>query len=403
MATFTYTAVSKEGRKETATLEAANALAAGHLLKEQGLMPLEISERSEGGLSKIFSMFGGVPLKEKIVFIEDLSLMIKSGIAAPRALKILAKQTKNKKFKAVLIEIAGNVEAGKSLHEALEGFPKVFSHIFVSMVKVGELSGNLEKALEYLSVQLEREQDLKRKTKGAMIYPAVIVSAMVIIGVLMAIFVLPKLTSTFKEFGGDLPIMTKMVIAISDFAQYHSFILVGAVVAVIVGIVALLKTTAGQRAFDAFLLRFPMINPIVKKINLARFARVLSSMLKSGIAIVEGLKVSGESMGNAYYREAIAATAESVKVGKPLTEAFTKEERLFPYIVVQMLEVGEETGNLEDILEQLAVHYETEVDETMRNLSSIIEPLLLLVIGGVVGVLALALIAPIYNISQSIQ
>jgi type IV pilus assembly protein PilC len=299
--------------------------------------------------------------------------------------------------------MASGVESGKSLNEALEQYPKIFSHIFVSMVKVGELSGDLEKSLDYLAIQLEREADLKSKTKGAMIYPMVIISAMVLIGIVMAIFVLPKLTETFKQFGANLPLPTKIVVAISDFSSAHPFLLVGGLIAFIVAAVAGFRTPTGKRAFDAFLLRMPIINPIVKKINLARFARILSSLMKSGISIVEGLQVAADSMDNSYYRDVIAVTASNVKLGKPLTEALAQQERLFPVIVTQMMEVGEETGNIENILEQLAVSFEGEVDNTMRNLSSIIEPLLLLIIGVVVGFLALALISPIYNIGQTIQ
>jgi type IV pilus assembly protein PilC len=191
MAQFQYTAVTKEGRKESATLEAGSLIAAGHLLKEQGFMPLELTELKENSWGKTLRSFGTVPLKEKIVFIENLGLMIKSGIAAPRALKILAHQTGNKRFQAVLTDLAGKVEAGKSLHESMAAHPKIFSYIFITMVKVGEVGGSLEKSLEHLSIQLEREADLRSKVKGAMIYPAVIVSAMLLVGVLMAIFVLP--------------------------------------------------------------------------------------------------------------------------------------------------------------------------------------------------------------------
>ncbi len=404
MPRFLYTALATGGGKQSGTIDAATTLAAGHLLKEQGLLPIELKEeQSRSSLLGLLRNFGTVPLKEKIVFIEDFAIMLKSGIAGPRALAILAHQTKNKKFKKILSDLAAGVESGKSLHEAMGAYPSIFSNIFISMIKVGEMSGNLEKSLDYLSNQLEREADLKSKTKGAMIYPAVIVSAMVLIGLLMAIFVLPKLTSIFKEFNTQLPLATRIVIAISDFMAAHSVTVIVGLIVFVGGLFYFLRTPAGKRGFDWFLLHMPVINPIVKKINLARFSRILGSMLKSGIAIVEGLKVSGDALGNIYYREVASETANNVRIGKPLTEAFSQNEKLFPYIVTQMLEVGEETGTIENILEQLAAHYETEVDDTMRNLSSIIEPLLLLVIGGVVGLLALALIGPIYNISQTIQ
>lgn len=403
MPKFIYTALGKDGKSETATIEAVNLIAAGHLLKAEGLMPLKVTEEHAKRTAGLISALQRVPLREKIVFIEDLQIMIKSGIAAPRALKIIAKQTKNLKFKKILSQISNDVESGKSLHESMEPYPNVFSHIFVSMVKVGEVSGNLEKALEYLAIQLEREADLKSKTKGAMIYPAVIVSAMVIIGLLMAIFVLPKLTSIFKEFDTQLPLATRVVIAISDFMGNNSFTVLFLVVALTGSLFYFVRLPIGHQVVDFILLKFPLINPIIKKINLARCSRVLSSMLGSGIAIVDGLQISSEAVGNVYYQRALAEASNAVKLGKPVTETLAKHGWLFPEIVVQMLEVGEETGTMETILQQLAVHFETEVDNTMRNLSSIIEPLLLLLIGGVVGILALALISPIYNISQNIS
>jgi type IV pilus assembly protein PilC len=403
MPLFNYSAAAKTGKTETGTIEAANLVAAGHLLKEQGLMPLDLEEKKSQNFLALLQGLIAVPLKEKIAFIQNLDLLLRSGVAAPRAMRIIAKQSGNKKFKNIISNMAGSVEAGKSLHETMAEYPKVFSHIFVSMVEVGELSGNLEKSLEYLRIQLQREADLKSKTKGAMIYPGVIISAMIVIGIALAIFVLPNLTATFKDFDTKLPFATRLVIAFSDFMAAHSILVIGGLIAVVGGGFAFLRSVPGKRVLSGFLISMPLVNPVVKKINMARFARILGSLMKSGIAVVQGLQVTSDAMDNVYYREVLASTAESVKLGKPLTEALSQHEHLFPFIVTQMLAIGEETGNLENILDQLAEHYEAEVDDTMKNMSSIIEPLLLLVIGGVVGFLALALISPIYNISNSIN
>ncbi len=403
MASFNYSASSKDGKMQSGVIEAANLLAAGHLLKEQGLIPMDLEEKKARNMMSIFGGLGKVPLKEKIAFIQNLDLLLRSGVSAPRALRIIAKQTSNKKFKNVITIMAGDVEAGKSLHEVIADYPKIFSHIFISMVEVGEMSGNLEKALEYLRIQLQREADLRSKTKGAMIYPTVILSAMLIIGVLMSIFVLPNLTATFKDFNADLPFITILVIHFADFMAGNSVLVIVGLIAFVVGVILAFRSKAGQRFLDLFLLWMPLVNPIVKKINMARFARILGSLMKSGIAVVQGLEVTSDAMENSYYKEVLISTAENVKLGKPLTQALQEHERLFPFIVTQMLSIGEETGNLEDILEQLATHFEAEVDDTMRNMSSIIEPLLLLVIGGVVGFLALALISPIYNIGNNIK
>ncbi len=400
---FIYTATTKDGKRESATVSAPNLAAAGHLLKERGLLPLQISEQGTGHWLDFLKTLGSVSLNEKINFAENLSIMLKAGISISRGLQIQVKQTKNKKFKIILTDIYNQVEQGKGLSEALSRYPKIFSSIFFSMIKVGELSGNLEKSLEYLSIQLHREATLKSKIRGAMIYPSVIVSAMVIIGVLMSIFVLPQLTSVFKQAGGELPVTTRVVIAFSDFMAGHSILVILGLFGTLAGAGAALRTYPGKRVFDFFLLHFMVITAIVKKINLARFSRILSSLLKSGIPIVQALEVSSGSLGNTYYKELVDNSAQDVKVGKSLTEALGKDERLFPVLVVQMIEVGEESGTVQEILGQLAEHYEEEVDTILSNLSSVIEPLLLLVIGGVVGVLAMALIAPIYNLSQTIQ
>jgi type IV pilus assembly protein PilC len=400
---FTYVALTKDGRKESSIISAPNIATAGHLLKEQGLLPTEIKEKTTSGGMEFLTQLSTIKFEEKINFIDNLGVMLKAGIPISRSLQILTKQTSNPRFKNILSDIHTQVEQGKGLSEAMEKYPTVFPNIMISMVKVGEVSGGLDKSLEYLNIQLHREADLKSKVKGAMIYPSVIIFAMLIIGVLLSIFVLPSLTAIFKDSGSSLPITTKMVIWFADFMSAHAWVVVSVLVIFISGLVSAYRTHEGQKLFDIFSLHFMSINTIVKKINLARFSRILSSMLKSGIPIVQALDVAGESLSNIPYKELIAQAALDVKVGKPLAESLGKNETLFPPLVVQMMEVGEESGAVQEILEQLAVHYEEEVDNTLKDLSSIIEPLLLLFIGGVVGFLAMALIAPIYSIYQGTQ
>jgi type II secretory pathway component PulF len=318
-------------------------------------------------------------------------------------MRILAKQTRSKRFAKVLENLEQAVQNGSQLYEAMQAHPAVFSDIFISMIKVGELSGNLETSLKQLGVQLEREADLRSRVRGAMIYPSVIVGAMVIITIVMSIFVLPKLTSVFKEFKADLPVSTKIVVAFSDFMSGHAVLVVIGFILLVLGASAFFKTSTGKELIYRASLFVPGNGPLTVKINLARFTRVLSSLLKSGIPIVEALVVSGQSIPNTLYKQAIADAAERVKVGKDLTEVLATHERLFPFLVVQMLEVGEETGSLESILEQIATHFEAQIDATLKNMSSIIEPLLLLIIGGAVGALAYALIIPIYNIGSTIS
>jgi type IV pilus assembly protein PilC len=401
MAEFTYDAIGKDGSKLTASIQAPNLAAAGHLLKEQGLLPTQIQEQGVKSNFDLFSFFSRISLDQKINFIQNLSVMLKAGIAISRCLQILSKQAGSKKFSAILEDIYNSVQQGKGLSEAMEKYPNVFPSIVISMIKVGELSGNLDKSLEYLSIQLQREADLKSKVRGAMIYPAVIVGAMIIIGILMSIFVLPSLFSTFTQQNLTLPLTTQIVMGFSNFMSQHTFLAIGGIILIISGCVWTYRTALGRRYFDLAIVRIMVIGVIVKKVNLARFARILSSLLKSGVPIVQGLDVAGESLDNIPFRELIAQASLDVKVGKPLAESLGKNDKLFPLLVVQMISVGEESGSVQEILEQLAIHYEAEVDDTLKNLSSVIEPLLILVIGAIVGVLALALITPIYSVYQT--
>ncbi len=401
MPDFAYIAIGKDGHHEEAVISAPDATSAGHLLKEQGLLATSLVEKGGKTLPILSFSLKRVSLAEKITFIENLSVMLKAGIPVSRSLQIIGKQTQNKYFQSVLSDVSTLVESGKGLGEALSKYGKIFSNIFISMIKVGELSGNLDKALEYLSVQLQREANLKSKVKGAMMYPSVIVFAIVVIGILMSIFVLPSLTSIFKESNMSLPITTQIVVAFSDFMSSHGLLAVLGLIGFVFAFASFMRTPGGQKSLDWFLLRMYVINKIVQKINLARLSRILSSLLKSGIPIVEALDVASESLGNTYFREAVAIAATDVKLGKPLSESLNKNPKLFPALTVQMLQVGEESGTVENILEQLAVHFEEQVDNVLTNLSSIIEPLLLLVIGAVVGLLAVALISPIYSMQTA--
>lgn len=402
MPDFAYIARSKTGAIEKDVMAAFNERAVADALRAQGLTPVSVKPFSKGlDLSAITSLFSSIKLIDKITFIKNLAVMIKAGLAVSRALKILTVQTPNKKFAKVIADISRQVESGTSLADAMAKYPNVFSQIFVSMVRVGEVSGNLEQNLGYLADQMQRDYNIVSKAKGAMTYPIVIMVALVIVGFLMFTFVLPKLTDTFKEFNSTLPFLTRMVItAVDVFAKYGIFVGIG-LVGLVVAFMFWRKTETGKQVTHKLVLMIPVFSPIVKKINLARFVRTFSSLVRSGMPMVEALDVSSKVVGNIYYQQSIAEAASKVKIGSPLSSGFKKYPKLFTELVVQMMEVGEESGTTDTVLEEVASFYEAEVDESMKNLSSIIEPLIMMVIGAVVGVLAVALIMPIYNLGQN--
>lgn len=404
MPEFTYTARNKLGAVEQDVMNASNERSVAEALRARGLSPTAIKAvRRTFDISKLLEFLTIVKLIDKITFIKNLSVMLRAGLPMARCLKILSNQTTNPKFAKIVSELGRNVEGGVTLADSMAKYPRVFSQIFVSMVRVGEVSGNLEKNLLYLSEQMQRDYDLMSKAKGALTYPIVVLVALGIVGFLMFTFVLPKLTATFKEINVQLPLMTRIVMSIVDvFAQYGLFIFL-LLVLMSVGFFYWRRTDSGKKIIHKAVLYIPISSGIVKNLNLARFVRIFSSLIKSGMPMVEALEVSSHVLGNIYYQKVVADAALKVKVGSPLAASFKKQPKLFPNLVVEMIEVGEESGTTDQVLAEVAGFYEAEVDQTMKNLSSILEPVIMMVIGAVVGFLAIALVTPIYNITQNIN
>lgn len=403
MAEFTYTARNKNGEKVSETVTALSREELGASLRARGLLPTSIKEKRAVRieLKNLAAAIHHVSLLEKLTFIKNLSVTIKAGLPVSRALTVLDRQMDNLYFRQIIGEIAASVEAGKTLSESMARYGKVFSPLTISMVRVGESSGELDNTLEYLGVQIARDYNLLRRTRGALIYPSVVLVALSGIGYLMFSFVLPRLTESFKEFNANLPVLTRVIIRTVDiFSRYSLAVLLG-FLALLVGFWFWRRTASGRRALHKLFLTLPVIKSIVKKLNLARFTMIFGGLLKSGMPIVEALKVTSETMTNLYYQEAVADAAEKVRIGVDLVVAIDKYPKLFTPMVSQMIQVGEESGTMEKVLVEVANFYETEVDETVSNLSSIIEPVLIIVIGVVVGVLAVGLILPIYNLSQN--
>lgn len=405
MPKYFYTAKSLKGENKKGTLETKDIHQLAKKLREEGFILIKAEAETEVAKKRKFEIslsFGGVSLTEKIFFTRNLRVMLAAGISLPRALHILAGQSKSKKLKMALLEAREEIAKGKSFSESFSKHSDIFSELFLSMVKVGEESGTLEEVLKILSGQMERENDLKSKIKGAMIYPAVIICAMFGIGVMMLIMVVPQLAETFEELEVELPATTKLVIGLGIFLVEKWYLFILFLVLFVFIFWRVLKTKKGKAAIDALLLKIPVISSIVGKTNSASMVRTLSSLISSGVPIVRSLEVVSGTLGNVYFKESIREAAEKVRKGEKLSQALKPYQNLYPLIVVQMIAVGEETGETSNILAQLADFFEEEVGRATKNLASIIEPVIMLIIGAAVGFFAISMVQPMYSMLGAI-
>lgn len=408
MPKFIYTAKSvATGESRGGDVVAKDERSLALQLREEGFLltsAKEMDDTNASGVSvKFLDRFQSVPLKDRMVFARNLSIMISSGLTLSRSISNLVAQTKNAYFKKILSQIFDDVQGGKTLSESLSRYPGVFSELFVNMVYVGEVSGNLDKVLDILAVQLEKEHDLISKVKGALTYPAVVIVAMIGIAILMLTFILPKIMGVFKDMDVALPPTTLFVIGISDFLRNHSTAFVALAIGGLFFLRIFLKTAAGKRTLSFITVRLPIISNIIIKVNCARFARIYSALLKSGVSVVDALNIVSRTLSNVYYKDALKEGVIAIQKGTDLSDVIGAYPRIFPVLVPQMIEVGEETGKTEMVLEKLAEFYEAEVDQITKNLSSIIEPILMVMIGGMVGFFAVAMMQPMYSVLENIK
>lgn len=391
------------------TVEAGDRFAVYDIARQSGHVVASVNAARSFSLSggeslieRLNTLIGSVKQDEVVMFTKNLSAMLLAGLPMSRALSVSERQTKNPKFKHALRAINDRLTQGVAFHDALGEFQNIFSKLYISMVRAGEEGGTLAEALQVLALQMERSSTLRKKIKGAMIYPAIVVGVMSIIGVLMMIFVIPTLTETFREFDAELPATTRFIMAVSDAFAHHTLLVLGALIGAVASLWGILKTPVGRRSFEWILVRLPVIGYMAKETNAARTARTLSSLLTSGVDVVTAIKITTDVVQNSFYKDILAEAAVGVEKGRPLSEIFVKREDLYPVFVGEMILVGEETGQIAKMLEQIAVFYENEVEQKTKDLSTIIEPVLMVVIGGGVGFFALAMISPIYSISDSI-
>jgi type IV pilus assembly protein PilC len=403
---FSYTAKRKDGSVYTETFEGANKSELFSSIHTKGDVLISHEEMSQGAVSdffiKIKESFGHIKVMDKITFARSLGNMLEAGLALTRAIAVMEKQTKNKKLKHVFTTLNTEISAGKTFHEALAGFGEVFPPIFVSMVKAGEESGNLSESLKTIAMQMEKTYQLQKKIKGAMVYPSVIVTVMVIIGVILMVTVVPKLTETFKDVNAELPNSTKFVIFMSDALKNHIVLFILSVVGIVLFLLRFFKSTIGKRLLDATVTRIPVIGTIVIESNSAKTARTLSSLVGSGVDLLQSVRITQEVLGNNRYKKVLQETEEAVEKGKPLASVFQMHENLYPPFVSEMISVGEETGKLSSMLQGVAVFYENEVEQKTKDLSTIVEPILMVFVGAAVGFFAVAMITPMYSVMNNI-
>jgi len=401
---FKYKIQNKNGEMIEGAAESSDRFSLARELRDKGEVPISIEEfkNKNNFFSMKKSFFGKVSLSEKIMFTNNLSGMLSAGLSLNRALVILKKQSTNPTFSDVLSGLEEEINKGNSLSDGMKKYPKVFSGLFIPMVHAGEESGGLPKTLIEVGSTLKKTYDLNKKVKGAMTYPTIIVFAMVVIACFMMVYVVPTLTKTFKDLGTELPGATKAIIWISDTLSNNTLPLLVGVIVIVIGIILLFKLKQVQRAWDRFILHIPVIGKIVKEVNTARTTRTLSSLLLAGVNISNSLSITEEVLQNTQYKELIHNSISSIEKGMVLSSSFKENIFLYPVMVGEMVEVGEETGNLSKMLLDLANFYEAEVDSKTKDLSTIIEPVLMLLIGGAVGVFAVSMIMPMYTVMDNI-
>ena len=405
MATFVYKVRDVRGIPAKGELEADSRAQVAADLRSKGYTVVGINEKKTGtSLSDMFGDMKRIKSKHITVFSRQFATMINSGLALLRALYILENQTPNPKLKAVIGDIRAKVEGGSALSDALESYPKVFSRLYVSMVRAGEAGGILDETLSRVSSQLEAEDSLKRSVRSAMVYPLLIAAFALIILTAMIMFIIPIFSKMYSDLGSQLPLLTRVMVGVSDTMRSPAGLLVFAAIGGgIYGLARLKRTPKGIAAWDRVKLRIPMgIGDIIKKLAMARFSRTLSTLVTSGVPILQAIEITGDTAGNVVVSEAMQKVKKSIKEGKPMSEPLAQSE-VFPPMVTQMIAVGEETGAVDTMLNKIADFYEDEVNASIKALTSILEPIMMIGVGALVGVIVISLYLPIFNLMNVVK
>jgi len=399
---FAYRAKDSQGRVHTGTLEAPDLNNAQELLAEQNFAIISLEDTGEEDKKNIgqLAIFDRVGERDKVVFARQLSVMISANLPVVKALRILIDQTQNQKLKSIISEVADEVNGGAKLSSSLGHHPEVFSNFFISMIKTGETSGKLDEVLNYLADQQEKDYDLISKVRGAMVYPIFITSGLIVVGTLMMIFVIPKLTAMLAESGAELPFTTRMLIATSNAFRNQWWVLVILLALFIVAIFYTKKSKSGAKYWSYISLRIPVFGKLLKKIYIVRFMRSMATLLEGGVLLVDSLKIVAEVISDVTYKEIILATAKEVEDGNSIATVLSKRDEI-PTMIPQMLAIGEQTGSLVNVLKKVSDFFSRDIDNMVANLTTLLEPIIMIVMGVAVGIMVAAIILPMYDLANS--
>lgn len=400
MSLYTYSAMDSAGGRRTGTVDARSQQAAVSLLKEQGLFVLTLQKKNESFVES-FLTFKKVPFGEVVAFTRQLSTMIAAGLSISKALGVLAEQTTNVRFKKILNEILRDVEGGAALATAFGKYDDTFPPTYQSLVQAGEASGKLDEILNRLADTMESQRELRAKFKSAMIYPTIIFIAMIGVFFMLMIFVVPKLADMYESLNVDLPVTTQMMISLSDFIIGHIFLTLGGGALFVLGVRYFLQTDNGKNLMTVLAFKSPIFGKLNTKRELTEFTRTLSLLLSSAVPIVESLHIVGNVMQSTNFKRGAMEAATSIEKGGTLS-AYLKSNESFPPILGNMVATGEETGRLDEVLDRLADFFEKETDHAVEGLSAALEPIILIMLGSMVGFLIISIITPIYKITSAI-
>ena len=398
---FKYSATTAQGRIENGTIEARSSDEAAEQIRATGMLVVSLRRDAGGSFVNLLGI-GWVPNVVKVTFAKHMSLMIRAGLPVDEAVRVLAEQAQGR-FRKALMGVLKAVEGGRQLSEGFAQEPRIFSELFIATIRAGESSGTLERSLDDLATQLTKSYDLQRKIRGAMIYPVLVLTAAAGIGMGLSLFVLPRIIGLFDSITGELPLATRLMIGFSRFMVAYGVPFIIGLAFFIFGLVQFLKWKPIRPFSHGILLKLPVFGKLTRDFNLAMFARTMATLLKSGITIGDAFEITSNTLRNARYKRALLRVQKGTETGVPASTVLEEFPKLFPSISTRMLSVGERSGKLEETFQYLAEFYEDEVDVATRNLSTVLEPILLIVIGLTVAYIAIAIITPIYNFIGSIE